>query len=133
MSALGTLTIKKIIELGGRGAKLIKATLVGDAAYPSGGTAGLLPALRAALKDDGLQILSVIDEGSGDSATGATVGVRPEYVQPVFAGVDAFGAPNPRSAISSGDKLFVRVLSTGAESADADQSDATYNLVIITY
>lgn len=131
MSALGTLVIKKIIELGN--AKLVRATLVGDAAYTTGGTAGLLPALRAALKDDGLQILSVTDLGSGDSAGGATIGVRPEYIQPVFTTNDVYGDKDPRSAIASGDKLFIRVLSTGAESADADQSDATYNLQIIAY
>ncbi len=125
MSALGTLTIVKTIELGN--CKLINATLVGDAAYAAGGTPGLLVALRAALKDRGLQILSLKGEG-GDVAGGATVGVRLEYVQPVFA-----TPGDPFSAISSGDKLFVRVLSTGAESADADQSDATYNLFIVAY
>lgn len=125
MSALGLLTIVKTIELGN--CKLINATLVGDAAYPTGGTAGLLVALRAALQDRGLQILTLKGEG-GDVAGGATVGVRLEYVQPVFT-----TAGDPTTPIASGDQLFVRVLSTGAESADANQSDATYNLFIVAY
>lgn len=116
--SLGALTIVKSIELGN--AKLVSATLVGDSAYPSGGSSGLLAKVRAALGDGYTQILSVQNEHNADA--------RLEYIPPVFT-----TAGDPTTAVASGDKLFVRVPSTGAESAVSDQSGTTYNLTLIAY
>ncbi len=104
--SLGTLTVTKKIELGN--AKLIKATLVGDAAYAAGGTAGLLAALKSKLEDAGLGIADVKD------ITGPAAISKLEYDH-------------------ANDKLFARVKTTGVESAVADQSAITYTLHITAY
>lgn len=134
-SVLGTLTVVDKVSAPGP-VHFLRCTLIGDAAYPSGGTTGLLNAVRTALGDDGAVIMAVHDIGSGDVAGGATVGVRAEYIQPVFHDSAGSVTTDPRAlanggSIASGDKLFMRLFTTGAESGDSDMSDATFNLLII--
>ncbi len=121
-SALGTLTIDKVIELGG--CKLIKCHLLGDTNYggASGGTVGLLTEIRRQLKDSYLQIASC----KGVSIPGTVSEL--EYDEAVFT-----TAGDPTTAIASGDKLLARVRTTGVESAVDDQHAITYKLFIVAY
>ncbi len=105
--SLGLLSIVKNVELGN--AKLLKATIVGDNAYPAGGSTGLLAKVRAALSDDNAAILSVKDD-SGPTASLS----RLEYDH-------------------TNEKLFARVKTTGVESAVSDQSALTYTLTMVVY
>lgn len=62
-SALGTVTLTAKVKKSKRGAIFIdRITVVGDAAYPSGGTTGLKAALNA-LTGDGRAPFAVIDAG----------------------------------------------------------------------
>ena len=103
--ALGTLTVVEKVEAVGP-LKLYRCTLVGDSSYPTGGSTGLLAKLKAATKENGLDILAVLPQGSnGDRHL--------EYDH-------------------ANEKLFVRVMSTGLERANAtDESGATYGLTIM--
>lgn len=102
--ALGTLTVLSTVK--GEGPLLsIRCSLVGDAAYPAGGTVGLLAAIRAKLSQPNFVIQAVQDTS----------------------------IPTPLSRLEydhTNDKLFARVKTTGVESAVSDQSAVTYNLTI---
>jgi len=103
---LGNLTVVERIDALGP-MRALRCTVVGDNAYPTGGSPGLLAKIRAALKGQE-NIVAVFGQGdNGDRLL--------EYDH-------------------ANDKLRVRVISTGAEVAPAnDQSSATYGLVIFTY
>jgi hypothetical protein len=100
--ALGAFTI---VEQGSAQGpiRFVRATLVGDGAYPAGGSTGLLALVRAALGDTA-DILSVKDEG-------------------ILADAVEYDHAN--------EKLFVRVKATGVESAVSNQSGVTYSLFLI--
>ena len=102
--ALGALTIVERIDSQGP-RRISRCTLVGDGAYPTGGSTGLLAALRTALKSAGENIISVKAEGNnGDRLL--------EYDH-------------------ANEKLIVRVISTAAEVANAvDLSGVTFGLVV---
>lgn len=103
--ALGTLTIvEKHAAVGP--VFHMRVTIVGDDAYPSGGSTGLLAALREAMGDESANILAVHPQS----------------------------APATVSELSydhANEKLFARVRTTGAESAVSDQSSVTYGLHIV--
>lgn len=82
-----------------------RCTIVGDGAYPAGGSTGLLAKLRAALAAN-VDILSVVDQSAPTTVS------RLEYDH-------------------TNEKLFARVRTTGVESAVGDQSGVTYGLVIV--
>lgn len=82
-----------------------RVTVVGDDAYPAGGSAGFEAAYRAAAKADREIVAIVNDDLNGDNLL--------EYDH-------------------ANDKLFVRVRSTGVESAVADQSGTTYRLTVVS-
>lgn len=103
--ALGTLTIVESAAAAGGPVFVYRCTLVGDSSYPTGGTTGLLAKLRTAASKPSLNILSV--QGEGDNGDRHL-----EYVH-------------------SSEKLFVRVMSTGADTANAtNESGTTYGLTI---
>lgn len=86
----------------------IRGNLVGDNAYPAGGSTGLLALVRAAMQAPGLNIMSVEDQSAPSTVS------KLEYDH-------------------TNDKLFARVRATGAESAVSNQSAVTYNLKIEAY
>lgn len=100
--ALGTLTVVESVA-GVGPIRVDRVTLVGDGAYPAGGSTGLLAKLRTALKAPTLNILSVKDEG-------------------ILADIAEYDHTN--------EKLFIRVKATGVESAVGNQSGVTYTLAI---
>lgn len=103
--ALGTLAIVERVD--GVGPVFhLRCSLVGDAAYGAGGSAGLLAALKTLLKDDGINIFSVHDQSIPGTVS------RLEYDHAT-------------------DKVFARVRTTGVESAVANQSAITYGLYIV--
>ncbi len=104
--ALGALTILEGADAIGP-IRFLRCNLVGDATYASGGSAGLLAKLRTLTQQANLNILAVIDQGGGAAPLS-----RMEYDH-------------------ANEKLFARVKTTGAESAVANQSGDTYNLLII--
>lgn len=104
--ALGALTILEKIQSGGGPTFHLRCSIVGDGAYGAGGSTGLLAKLRTALKDDQINILSVV--GQSDPATLSEL----EYDH-------------------ANEKLFARVRTTGVESAVANQSGVTYGLCIV--
>jgi hypothetical protein len=104
--ALGTLAILESAAAVGP-VSFYRCSLIGDAAYGAGGTAGLLAALRTLMKQPNLNILDVKD------------------VSPVAASLSRLEYDHGT------EKLFARVKTTGVESAVADQSAITYNLFII--
>jgi hypothetical protein len=81
-------------------------TVVGDNAYPAGGTPGFAALFNAAVKCN-RTILSVHDMSPPASVSTASYDV-------------------------ANDKLFIRVRATGAESAVSDQSAVTYRVVVIS-
>ncbi len=103
--ALGALAVVEEVAAVGP-VKIGRYTLVGDGAYSAGGSAGLLAKLKA-LHGENCNILSVQGEGPNGDA-------HLEYDH-------------------AAEKLFVRVMSTGVESAVANQSGITYGLVITRY
>ena len=103
--SLGALTIVERVDAVGP-VFHIRATLVGDGAYSSGGSTGLLAKLKTALGDDSVNIIAV--KGQSDPATLSEL----EYDH-------------------TNEKLFARVRTTGVESAVANQSGVTYGLYII--
>lgn len=82
-----------------------RVSIVGDDAYPSGGTPGFEASLQAAI-GSGRQIVGLIGEFDG------TI--------------------NSLEYDHANDKLFVRVRATGVESAVSDQSSNTYRALIIS-
>lgn len=105
--ALGTLTVVSDTKAQGP-VRFIKATLVGDGAYSTGGSTGLLAKLQAALSQNGLAILDVRD------AYAATTTRATHVVYDV-----------------ANDKLIARTTSTGAEFTTGDQSGTTHTLWIV--
>lgn len=107
--ALGVLNI--IDKIAGQGPVMhLKVTIVGDGAYASGGSQGLLAKLRAALQLPGLKILDARDAY-------AAVATQANHV--------VYDAVN--------DRLISRVTSTGAEFTTANQSGTTYTLFVVAY
>jgi len=102
--ALGTLTVVESVA-GVGPIRVDRVTIVGDGAYPAGGSTGLLAKLRTALKLPALNIVSV--KGQSDPATVSEL----EYDH-------------------TNEKLFARVRTTGVESAVSNQSGVTYGLVV---
>lgn len=102
--ALGALTVVEQVAAFGP-VKFYRCTLVGDGAYPAGGSTGLLAKLQALVKQN-VNILFVKDEG-------------------ILADIVEYDHPN--------EKLFVRVKATGVESVVANQSGVTYSLLIAAY
>ncbi len=84
----------------------MRCSLLGDGAYSSGGSTGLLAKVKAALNDDQVNIIAVI--GESDPATDDEL----EYDH-------------------ANEKLFARVRTTGVESAVANQAAITYHLYIV--
>jgi hypothetical protein len=81
-------------------------TVVGDGAYPAGGTVGFLASFQAAVGDK-RDIVGVIDQSD----------------------------PSTLSALEydfTNDKLFARVRTTGVESAVGNQSGVTYRLLVLS-
>jgi len=105
--ALGALTIVSDTKAQGP-VRFIKATLVGDGAYATGGSSGLLAALRAATGQANLAIVDCRDAY-------AAVATRATHV--------VYDTAN--------DKLISRTTSTGAEFTTADQSGTTHTLFIV--
>lgn len=101
--ALGNLTIVERVDAVGP-VFHFRCTLVGDGAYPAGGSTGLLAKLRTATGMPNLNIISVKDEG-------------------ILADAAEYDHAN--------EKLFIRVKATGVESAVANQSGVTYGLYIV--
>jgi len=83
-----------------------QVTLLGDGAYPAGGTPGFLALFRAVFKDQ-REILCVIDQSDPASLSA----LEYDHVN---------------------DKLFARVRTTGVESAVGNQSAITYRLFVIS-
>jgi hypothetical protein len=81
-------------------------TVVGDGAYPAGGTAGFLASFRTAVGQT-REILAVIDQSQPDTVSAL------EYDH-------------------TNDKLFARVRATGVESAVSNQSGVTYRLLVVS-
>lgn len=81
-------------------------TVVGDAEYPAGGTAGFLAAFRDAI-GSARTILAVIDQSQVDTLSAL------EYDH-------------------TNDKLFARVRTTGVESAVGDQHTVSYRLLVLS-
>lgn len=104
--ALGALTLVEKIDSQGP-VFHCRCNLVGDSAYSAGGSTGLLAKLRTLLDAPNLNILAVVDQ------TAPGVGL------------------NEVSYDHANEKLFMRVRTTGVESADSDQSDVTYGLYIV--
>lgn len=105
--SLGALTIVEKTQ--GQGPLwAIRCTIVGDGAYGAGGSTGLLAKLKAALKADGFNIVSVL----GQSAPSTVSELEYDHAN---------------------EKLFARVRATGVESAVGDQSAVTYQLVVQGY
>lgn len=105
--ALGAITrIKKVGQKPSAGTYVDLITILGDGAYPAGGTAAFLAKFQAAV-GDARDIVAVIDQS-----------------QPTTLSALEYDFTN--------DKLFARVRTTGVESAVADQSAITYRLLIIS-
>jgi hypothetical protein len=103
--SLGALTIVEKTQ--GQGPVFIcRCSIVGDNAYPAGGSVGLLAKMRAALLAAGLNILSVHDQSPPSNAN------RVEYDH-------------------ANDKLFVRSRTTGAEAGAGDLSAQTFGFVVM--
>jgi len=104
--ALGSLT--RAAQAGQKEGPLFHdlVTLVGDAAYPAGGSAGFLAKYQALTGRSGATILAVIDQSQPGTLS------KLEYDH-------------------TNDKLFARVRTTGVESAVSDQSAVTYRLLVI--
>jgi hypothetical protein len=105
--ALGALTIVEQANSPGP-VKHYRVTLVGDGAYPTGGSTGLLAKLQAAANGEALNIVSV----QGCSAPGTTSELEYDHAN---------------------EKLYARVRSTQAQSEVSDQSGVTYGLNITAY
>jgi hypothetical protein len=105
--ALGAFTVVEQVAAQGP-VKHIRATIVGDSAYAAGGSTGLLAKLKTALNEAGTNILAVEDQSAPATLS------RLEYDH-------------------ANEKLFARVRTTGVESAVADQSSVTYQLIITAY
>ncbi len=102
----GTLTISESGKAPSGPLFVDRITLVGDATYVTGGTTGLLAALRTAKGMPNLDILSV--RGEGDNGD-----LQPEYVHAT-------------------DSLLIRDISTGADHGNANLSGTTFGLVVIS-
>lgn len=101
---LGALTLVEEADAVGA-VWLYRCNLVGDGAYPAGGSTGLLGKLQVLTKKEHLDIVGVVDQS----------------------------IPSTLSALEydhANEKLFARVRSTGVESAVGDQSAVTYQLLI---
>lgn len=107
--ALGTFTITQKVAAQGP-VQFVRATVVGDNAYVTGGSTGLLAALRAALGNSQVKILSARDDY-------AAVATRATHV--VY---------DPAT-----DRLISRTTSTGAEFTTPDQSGTIHTLLITCY
>ncbi len=103
--SLGTLALAEKVSAVGPVFHL-RCTLIGDGAYSSGGSTGLLAKLKVLLKDDSVNIISV----KGQSAPGTVSELEYDHTN---------------------EKLFARVRTTGVESAVANQSAVTYGLYIV--
>lgn len=104
--ALGTITL--VERAAAQGPLFVdRISIVGDDAYPAGGTPDFESLFQAADSVlSGREIVAVLaDDLNGDNAL--------EYDH-------------------ANDKLFVRVRSTGAESAVSDQSGNTYRLTVLS-
>lgn len=104
--ALGTITKSAGLDSPG-GPTPVFADLVsflGDSTYPAGGTPGFQAAFRAAVGKGAREILAVIPGNAGD----------------LLVTYD-----------KANDKLFCRLISTGAE-ASGDLSGTTINLVVLS-
>jgi hypothetical protein len=104
--ALGNLT--RVTQTGQKEGPVFHdlVTLLGDAAYASGGSAGFLAKYRALTGRAGAVIVGVVDQSQPDTLSAL------EYDH-------------------TNDKLFARVRTTGVESAVSDQSAVTYRLLVI--
>lgn len=103
--ALGTITTAKEVGAAASAPTFTDLiTVVGDGAYPSGGSAGLAALLRTKYGDQ-REIVSVLGQSQPDTLS------ELEYDH-------------------TNDKLFARVRTTGVESAVADQSLVTYRLAV---
>ena len=104
--AIGAVT--RAQQVGGKEAPIFHdlITVVGDSAYPAGGSTGFLAKYQALSGRAGATILGVIDQSQPSTVSAL------EYDH-------------------TNDKLFARVRSTGVESAVADQSAVTYRLLVI--
>ena len=102
--SLGALTVVEKLEASAP-VIVARCTLVGDSSYPTGGSGGLLAKLQAALGGRQVNIISVQGEGpNGDRHL--------EYNH-------------------AADKLLVRVMSTGVETANTtNESGVTYGLTV---
>lgn len=102
--ALGTITI---LERGAAQGPIFldRVSIVGDASYPTGGSAGVEAALQAVI-------------GSGRTV----LGIQQEYD----------GTPNAVEYDHANDKLFVRVKATGVERSAADDSGNTYKALVLS-
>lgn len=102
--ALGTITV--VEQMAAQGPLFMdRVTIVGDDAYASGGSAGVEAAFQAAVGSE-REIVGIInDDSNGDALL--------QYDH-------------------ANDKLLVRLISTGAESAVSDQSGTTYKLTVIS-
>lgn len=105
--ALGALTIVEQANSPGP-VKNYRVTIVGDGAYPSGGSTGLLAKLQAAANGEALNIISC----RGCSAPGTTSELEYDHTN---------------------EKLYARVRTTGVQSDVSDQSGITYALNITAY
>lgn len=105
--ALGTMTL--VTQTGQKAMapnRMVHLTVVGDGAYPAGGTPAFKAQLRALLNQANFYILAVIDQSDPTTLS------RLEYDH-------------------TNDRLFARVRTTGVESAVADQSAVTYRILVI--
>lgn len=84
----------------------VRCNILGDGAYPAGGSTGLLAKLRTAMALPNLNIVGVIPQSLPTTVS------ELEYDH-------------------TNEKLFARVRTTGAESAVSDQSAITYGLVVL--
>jgi hypothetical protein len=106
--ALGAITkVKKVGQKPSAPTFCDLITFPGDGAYPAGGTPGFLALLQAAF-GQARTIIAVIDQ------TDPGVGLN-------FVEYD-----------HTNDKLFMRVRTTGVESAVANQSAITYRVMVIS-
>jgi len=109
--ALGTMTIVEQVSPEGP-LYIDRCTLVGDGAYPSGGTAGFEATYQAAAVAAGMK-----------NAVGRTI---------VMVHQDHDAELNALEYDHANDKLFGRVKTTGVESAVSNQSGITYVLTVIS-
>lgn len=103
--ALGTMTSLSSFSIKEAGLYIDRVTLVGDGAYPTGGSAGVKALLNALTKDGRTPFACIVENGAAK---------KPEY--------DV-----------TNDKLRLRVESTGAEvSNTTDCSADTYTLCFLS-